>query len=75
MCCRMLHLAVDGFRLMVKWQLDPGDFPRHLDLEVSEEVFSRLHALSAKTGRSISEIATELLSRSVDPIDEDRQAP
>lgn len=71
----MQHLGEDGFRLMVKWQLDPGDFPRRLDLEVSEEVFSYLQALSAKTGRSISEIATELLSRSVDPIDEDRQAP
>jgi len=71
----MLHLALDGFRWMVKWQLDPGEFPRRLDLEVSEEVFSCLQALSAKTGRSISEIATELLSRSVDPIDEDRQAP
>ena len=71
----MLHLALDGFRLMVKWQLDSGEFPRRLDLEVSEEVFSYLQALSAKTGRSISEIATELLSRSVDPIDEDRQAP
>jgi len=71
----MLHRLVDGFRWMVKCQLDPGEFPRPLDLEVSEEVFSCLQALSTKTGRSISEIATELLSRSVDPIDEDRQAP
>lgn len=43
------------------FRLDPSRFPKRLDLEVSEEVWQYLEPASARTGRSISEVASELL--------------
>ncbi len=43
------------------FRLDPASFPKRLDLEVSEEVWEHLATASARTGRSIGEVASELL--------------
>ena len=45
------------------WRLDPSRFPQRLDLELTAEVYEVLAAISERTGRSISEVAVEMLSR------------
>lgn len=44
-------------------QLDPSRFPQRLDLELDPVVIERLQELADRSGRSISEVATELLGR------------
>jgi hypothetical protein len=41
--------------------------PRRLDLELSEEVFAALEALSRRTGRSIRDLVEDFISQSVTP--------
>jgi hypothetical protein len=48
------------------WRLDPAKFPKRIDLELTEEVYGHLIAISQRTGRSISEIAVEILGQSID---------
>lgn len=48
-----------------RYRLDPSKLPRKLDLEVSEEMLQHLESISARTGRSISEIVGELLGRAL----------
>lgn len=43
--------------------LDPKQFPKRIELELPEEVFEAMQKAAATTGRSISEIATDTLSR------------
>lgn len=43
------------------WRLDPSHFPRRIDLDLSEVALERLQRLSAQTGRSIRDIAADLL--------------
>ena len=50
-----------------RYRLSPELFPRGLQLQLSDEALRALQALSARTGRSISEIAEELISRGLDP--------
>lgn len=45
------------------FQLDPSRFPQRIDLELSEEAIDRLEHLSRKTGRSIRDLAADLLSQ------------
>ncbi|MEB3243789.1 MAG: hypothetical protein VKO44_09150 [Cyanobacteriota bacterium] len=47
------------------WQLDPQHFPRRIDLDLSPEVHAKLQRLAAATGRSLSEAAQDLLSRTL----------
>jgi len=47
------------------FRLDPDKFPKRLDLDLSEEVYERLLALSRKSGRSIQEIVEQILCASV----------
>jgi hypothetical protein len=54
------------FRLVVDWKLDPEKFPKRIDLEVSEEVLYRLQQISLRTGLSITEIASTLVSQGAD---------
>ena len=44
-------------------RLDPGDFPKRVELELSEEVVEKITRLAEKTGRSFSEVATDILSK------------
>jgi hypothetical protein len=57
--------AVDDAMDISPWRLDPSKFPQRLDLELHAETFELLEALSGRTGRSISELAAELLGKSL----------
>jgi hypothetical protein len=46
-------------------RFDPSKFPQRLDLELNTETFELLEALSGRTGRSISELAAELLGKAL----------
>jgi hypothetical protein len=52
-----------------RYQLNPDDFPRRIDLEVSEEVLAYLQRISDRTGRSINEIAAAIIAQSVEKND------
>jgi len=45
------------------FRLEPKDFPKRIELELSEEVVEKITRLSLKTGRSFSEVATDILSK------------
>ena len=42
------------------WRLDPAWFPQRVDLELNDEVYAALAAISERTGRSIAEVAVEM---------------
>lgn len=44
-------------------QLDPKEFPKRIEVELSEEATEKIRALAQKTGRSLSEVATDILSK------------
>jgi hypothetical protein len=52
-----------------RYQLNPDNFPRRMDLEVSEEVLAYLQRISDRTGRSINEIAAAIIAQSVEQDD------
>lgn len=41
--------------------------PRRLDLELSDEIYEALEALSRRTGRPISDLVEDLISQSIAP--------
>lgn len=45
--------------------LDPAHFPRRLELELSAEAMELLIRLAERSGRSINEVALELLDRQI----------
>ena len=45
------------------FRLDPKSFPKRLDLELSEEVINYLQSIANASGRSLSEVATDILSK------------
>lgn len=47
-------------------RLDPEEFPRRIELELSEEAIEQINAIAQKTGRSFSEVATDIISKAVD---------
>jgi len=49
------------------WKLDPCKMPRRLDLDLSEEVYDALEALSRRTGRSIRDLVEDFIAQSVAP--------
>jgi len=48
-----------------RWTLDPSRFPKRLDLELSEQALAALERLSARTDRSVSDLAADLLSKAI----------
>lgn len=44
------------------WQLDPRMLPRRIDLELSEPLQRLLRQRSERSGRSISELALEIIN-------------
>lgn len=49
-----------------RYRLDPAKFPRRIDLELSEPLLSHLEQLADRSGRSIDDLITEMLSRQLD---------
>jgi hypothetical protein len=45
------------------YRLDPRVFPKRIELELTDEVIEKMSAIAGKTGRSFSEVATDILSR------------
>jgi hypothetical protein len=52
-----------------RYQLNPDNFPRRIDLEVSEEVLAYLQRISDRTGRSIDEIAAAIIAKNAEQFD------
>ena len=52
-----------------RYQLNPDNLPRRMDLEVSEEVLAYLQRISDRTGRSINEIAAAIIAQRVEQDD------
>lgn len=50
-----------------RYRLDPARFPQRVELDLSEELVRQLETLAARTGRSLNDLITELLSRQIDP--------
>lgn len=50
-----------------RYRLDPARFPKRLDLELSEPLLQRLEELAMRSGRSIDDVITEILSRQMEP--------
>jgi hypothetical protein len=46
-------------------RLDPEDFPKRIEVELTVEVVEKIKEISQRTGRSISEVATDILSRAL----------
>lgn len=46
-----------------EFHLVPGDFPKRIELEASNETLEGLHRIAEKTGRSAAEVATEIISK------------
>ena len=57
-----------------RWRLDPAQFPKRIDLDLTPECLSKLKHISARTGRSISDIASELICQSSAAIGDDVDA-
>ncbi len=55
----------DECNIEASWQLNPRHFPRRIDLDLSPDLHAMLERMAAATGRSISEVALELLSRAM----------
>ena len=45
------------------WRIDPAHLPQRIELELSAEVHERLEELSRRTGRSIRDLAEEMIYR------------
>lgn len=46
-------------------RLDPSEFPRRIEVELSDEVVQKINPVTQKTSRSFSEVATDVLSKAV----------
>lgn len=47
------------------WSLDPAQFPRRVDLELSAEAYEALEELSRRTGRPLKDLVEHLLAQSI----------
>ncbi|QVL52550.1 MAG: ribbon-helix-helix protein, CopG family [Cyanobium sp. M30B3] len=47
-------------------RLDPEDFPKRIELELSDEAAEKIREISQRTGRSFSEVATDILSKALE---------
>ena len=48
-----------------RYRLKPEHLPKHLELEVDPQVLQALEQMSQRSGRSLNEIALELLSKAL----------
>lgn len=48
-----------------KYQLNAARFPKRLDLELSEDVIAMIKRRAEQTGRSFSEVVTDIISRNM----------
>jgi predicted DNA-binding protein len=48
-------------------RLDPKDFPKRIELELSDNVANRINYLAEKSGRSFSEVVMDILSKALEP--------
>ncbi len=46
-----------------RYKLDPSRFPKRLDLELDPAALRHLEALGERSGRDLSEVASDLFSR------------
>jgi hypothetical protein len=60
-------LVDDPQKSVDEWILDPSKMPRRFDLELSEEVYQALEALSSRSGRSIRDLVEDFIAQSVTP--------
>ncbi|WP_396098023.1 ribbon-helix-helix protein, CopG family [Cyanobium sp. T1G-Tous] len=54
-------MVIDGDK--TTYRLDPSDFPKRIELELSDEIVEKISAIAGRTGRSFSEVVTDILSR------------
>lgn len=47
------------------YRLDPKDFPKRLELELSDEVLEGIQRIAERTGRSVAEVITDIISRAI----------
>lgn len=50
-----------------RFRLDPAKFPRRVDLELTPELLEQLEAMARRSGRSLPDLITDLLSREAGP--------
>ncbi len=48
------------------YRLNPNQFPRRIELELPEKVLEEIQKIAKRTGRSFSEVATDILSRDIE---------
>jgi hypothetical protein len=60
-------LVDDPQKAVDAWKLDPTKLPRRLDLDLSDEVYEALEALSRRTGRPIRDLVEDFIAQSVTP--------
>lgn len=48
-----------------EFRLDPKDYPKQIDLELSDEVLEGLQEIAERSGRSVSEVMTDIISRGI----------
>ena len=46
-------------------RLDPSEFTRRIEVELSDEVVQKINSIAQKTGHSLSEVATDILYQAV----------
>ena len=63
--CNILRSSMEHDDTESALRLDPKDFPRSIELELPDEVIEGINAVAQKTGRSFSEVATDILSRAL----------
>jgi predicted transcriptional regulator len=48
-------------------RLDPKDFPKRIDLELRDDIAEKIKQIAEGSGRSFSEVATDILSKALEP--------
>ena len=48
-------------------RLDPKDFPKRIELELRDDIAEKIKQLAEGSGRSFSEVATDILSKALEP--------
>jgi hypothetical protein len=47
--------------------LDPKDFPKRIELELRDDILEKIKQIAEGSGRSFSEVATDILSKALEP--------
>jgi len=45
------------------YRLTPRVYPKRIELELTDEIVEKISAIAKKTGRSFSEVVTDILSK------------